>query len=418
MKIFTASSVDSVAQESWSNSSVWIGNATIATPVGATDEEYVEQKIERLIWTYFPPIVVTVGTIGNLLSFVVLLRSRMRSTSVYFYLMVLACADTMILYVSAFKTWTRVVTGFELLYASDASCKIIFFLSLVSFHLAAWIIVLITLDRFIVVWFPLKATTMCILSRARLATVSLVAIIVVYNVHVFWTFGLVPMRSGGRRCLPVDAYKSFTLLPFHILRLITYSFLPFVIILVLNVAIIVRLRRIPQALHGQDTQHHGQNSAASAAAQKDGPGKSRGGAGGGGGTGPRPHLRLTYMLLTVSIAWLLLTAPWTIESLISRSDSKDPRTKARQGLAKTICFMLYYVNHSINFFLYCITGNKFYRELVDLYLHIVVCARRPWLVETPSIKTTRSNCVEMDAVPETFVARAVPLRSSKSDSRL
>lgn len=412
--MFTMSSIDSVPQESWSNSSMQTGNTTIPTPVGAADVVYVEQKIADFIWTYFPPIVVTVGTIGNLLSFVVLLRSRMRSTSVYFYLMVLACADTMILYVSAFKTWIRVVTGFELLYASDASCKIIFFLSLVSFHLAAWIIVLITLDRFIVVWFPLKATTMCILSRARLATVSLVTIIVVYNVHVFWTFGLVPMRSGGRRCLPVDAYKSFTLLPFHILRLITYSFLPFVIILVLNVAIIVRLRRTPMDLHGQDTQHHGHTSAATAGpAQKDGSAKSR-----VGGTGPRPHLRLTYMLLTVSIAWLLLTAPWTIESLINSWDSKDPRTRARQVLAKTVCFMLYYANHSINFFLYCITGNKFYRELVDLYLHVTACTRRPWLVETASVKTIRSNCVELDAVPETYVARAVPSRSSRSDSRL
>ena len=124
------------------------------------------------------------------------------------------------------------------------------------------------------------------------------------------------------------------------------------------------------------------------------------------------------MLLTVSIAWLLLTAPWTIESLINSSSSKDPRTRARQGLAKTICFMLYYVNHSINFFLYCITGNKFYRELVDLYLHVIACTRRPWLVETPSVKTTRSNCVEMEAAPETYVARAVPSRSSRSDSRL
>jgi len=77
--------------------------------------------------TYLLPVIIGVGTVGNLLSIAVLLRSRMRSTSVYFYLTILACADTAVLYVSGFKTWIRIMGGFELLHVSDMACKVRYF---------------------------------------------------------------------------------------------------------------------------------------------------------------------------------------------------------------------------------------------------------------------------------------------------
>ncbi len=57
------------------------------------------------------PVVIVLGTVGNVLSFLVLVKRRMRQTSVYVYLAMLACADTVVLYLSGFKTWIRLVTG-------------------------------------------------------------------------------------------------------------------------------------------------------------------------------------------------------------------------------------------------------------------------------------------------------------------
>lgn len=381
-------------------------------------EVFIEQKIENVLMKYVLPIVILVGTIGNVLSFVVLLRSRMRSTSVYFYLMVLAAADTMVLYVSAFKTWIFLLTGFELLNASNEACKIVFFLLLVSFHLAAWIIVLITLDRFIAVWFPLKATTMCVLSRARAATIILILTVFVYQLHVFWTFELQWHRQTQRmRCMPTKGHQHFNQLPFNILKVVTYSFLPFLIIMVLNVAIIVRLRKTPIALiHGGGGGHDTSGTYSTRSSTRDGTHLD-------GAAGPNRtrasmhlHIRLTYMLLTVSFVWLLLTAPWSMYSLITQESSRDPQTKARQILAKSVCFLLYYTNHSINFFLYCITGNKFRRELMELFFHVFRRGRGPWPVYSPSVKTIRSNCIEMDAAAggETSVRG----RKSSAESRL
>jgi len=97
---------------------------------------------------YLFPVIIVVGTTGNLVSAAVMLRGRMRATSMYCYLLVLAVVDTVVLFVSAFKTWIRLVSGVEWLHASSGACKTIMFLLLVSLHLSAWLIVVVSADRF------------------------------------------------------------------------------------------------------------------------------------------------------------------------------------------------------------------------------------------------------------------------------
>ena len=113
------------------------------------------------------PVIVLMGTVGNTLSFCVLLRRRMRSTPMYFYLTLLAIADTFVLYVSAFKVWIRAMTRFEVLHMSNVGCKLFMFILLCSFYMSAWLVVLVTLDRFLVVWFPFRGYLFMRIRRAR-----------------------------------------------------------------------------------------------------------------------------------------------------------------------------------------------------------------------------------------------------------
>jgi len=131
---------------------------------------YMEISVANFIVTYLFPLTVLFGTIGNMTSFVVLMRRRMRTTSVYFFLMVLAVADTVVLYISALKTWIRAITGWELMVYNSAMCQTVMFLILFSQHMAAWTVVLVTVDRFIAVWFPLRATSLCTVTKAYLGT--------------------------------------------------------------------------------------------------------------------------------------------------------------------------------------------------------------------------------------------------------
>jgi len=104
---------------------------------------------------------------------------------------VLAVVDTIVLYVSAFKTWLRFVAGVEWLHASSFACRALMYLLLVALHLSAWLIVCVSADRFVAVWTPLKAITLCTPRRARILCVTVTGIIVVINLHVFWTIHLI-----------------------------------------------------------------------------------------------------------------------------------------------------------------------------------------------------------------------------------
>ena len=141
------------------------------TTSGSSDDHEAKMDSDRalamkLLRTVIP-VIVLMGTVGNTLSFCVLVRRHMRSTPMYFYLTLLAVADTFVLYVSAFKVWIRALTQFEVLHISNFGCKLFMFILLCSFYMSAWLVVLVTLDRFLVVWFPFRGYLFMRIRRAR-----------------------------------------------------------------------------------------------------------------------------------------------------------------------------------------------------------------------------------------------------------
>ena len=160
------------------------------------DAEPTARRIADALVRYLFPVIVLVGTTGNALSAAVMLRRRMRATSIYCYLLVLAVVDTTVLYVSAFKTWLRFVAGVEWLHASTLACRSLMFLLLVALHLSAWLIVVLSADRFVAVWMPLRAMTLCTPRRARLLCAAVTGVIVLANLHVYWTIHLIHYDEG------------------------------------------------------------------------------------------------------------------------------------------------------------------------------------------------------------------------------
>jgi hypothetical protein len=80
----------------------------------------------------------------------------------------------------------------------------------------------------------------------------------------------------------------------------------------------------------------------------------------------RNKQQVTIMLLIVSFSWFVLTMPYAVLSLINFNIPNN-HTRAVIFLAKTISFLLMYLNHSCNFFLYCIAGKKIRAELICMF---------------------------------------------------
>jgi len=58
--------------------------------------------------------------------------------------------------------------------------------------------------------------------------------------------------------------------------------------------------------------------------------------------------------------------------------------------SRMVCFFLMYANHSINFFLYCLTGGKFRAEFQSLLCRTLRAGQRP-----------RRDCRELGQVEST-----------------
>ena len=159
------------------------------------------------------------------------------------------------------------------------------------------------------------------------------------------TSSLQVFTSGKRRVYqcsprPLD-YFMHRVYPY--MKLVTYAILPFTFVLVFNLAIIYRVTRnsLP---HSNGGDHAGHDPSTT---ERHGQG------------------RITYMLLTVSFMWLALTVPFTVWTFANPRPT-DSHSRAKAFLVKTVCFLLMYTNHGINFYIYCITGRKFRRELREL----------------------------------------------------
>ncbi|ESO02382.1 hypothetical protein HELRODRAFT_188682 [Helobdella robusta] len=106
----------------------------------------------------------------------------------------------------------------------------------------------------------------------------------------------------------------------------------------------------------------------------------------------------TLMCLSTSIAFLICVYPSIILSNMKHlMDTPSSRTPYRQ--ARAFFFQMSVLNHAINFFLYCLTGQRFRRELVKMlneWLDLITCkkckARRKQNLMS-SMRSSRSTSI-------------------------
>lgn len=109
--------------------------------------KFTAYRLHKIILLYVPPILIILGTFGNIFSFLILRRKAMLKFSTYFYLMVLALADTLVLYVGLLRLWIAELTGYELMAQADWTCKLTCVVSYTVSDFSVWLIIAVTVER-------------------------------------------------------------------------------------------------------------------------------------------------------------------------------------------------------------------------------------------------------------------------------
>lgn len=314
--------------------------------------KYESFRVKKFISVYISPVILIVGTTGNIISFFILRRNMFR-ISTYFYLAILAIADLVVLQFGLLREWIGELSGYDIRNASNLSCKLFVSLTYLGSDFSVWLIVAVTTERFIAVCFPLKASVLCSVNKARSVTLSLLCMAFCLNVHFLWTTELSEVHLNTSDVAKCTAGPKFDFLLTDVWPLVdafTYSFIPTFICSVLNTLIIRRVI-IARKYRGQLQKC---NTGRNHLLKKSLPSEST--------------IKLTKMLLAVSLTFILTTLPNSIYIVVQNYWNFDHGENllleiSNFALARTVTDHLMFINHSVNFFLYCATGKKFRKSM-------------------------------------------------------
>ncbi|XP_074645124.1 uncharacterized protein LOC141901644 isoform X2 [Tubulanus polymorphus] len=176
-----------------------------------SDNKYPEHAIAANLQLYLPPFILTIGTLGNLFTSIIMQKLTHCVSSTCLYLTVLPIIETLWLYVRCGDTWLNNIADMQLsnqlLLLSDAMCKIYPFTFNFIIHFVHWLMVAACIEGFIIIRYPKKSQIMCTFERARAVILLLTVLLVCVNAQFFWTYELVTL--DGRDDKPKGTLCTF-----------------------------------------------------------------------------------------------------------------------------------------------------------------------------------------------------------------
>ena len=210
-------------------------------------------------------------------------------------------------------------------------CKLYKFLFFFCEHYSSALLVIMSIEKFFALYFPLKTRSVCTVGTARWVSGITSLIFIIFNAQSLFIYEAQTDSYGYDRCLYVRVSVTYRLVFFR-LNSALYSFGPFILMIIFNSAIIYKFLKTKFRNRYADSQSTSQALVKSAT-------------------------KGTAMLLTVSFTFIILTAPISIGLAIGQRV---------HPILHTVTSLLGYLNHGINGVLYCIIGSRFRNELTKM----------------------------------------------------
>ena len=321
----------------WSTPSTDLGEADAGndTVISAWLDDGQLAGMWRCVW----PVLCLAGLVGNSLVLLVLRREGLARTSANVYLTVLAVADSCVLVVASVAFYPRVAWGARLDETNVWTCRVVWSAHHTLSNAAIWTVVAFTAERYVAVRFPLRKLRVCTPRSAGACCASLLALAFVKNADVFVV--LAPfvdhVTNGTVTCALDPRHVGYVVGCRPWINFVAVSVVPLSVVVFCNGAIIGELRRTAAD----------RKLILSAV------------------VGCLP--RTTAMCMSVSLAFVVCVVSGNVVIVIRQY------WPVRAEVMHVV-FLLRYANHAANFFLYCLTGTHFRRELAVLVCDGTGCA--------------------------------------------
>ena len=178
---------------------------------------FPEKDIAEYLYIYGCPILLLLGTIGNVVTVIRFISMCQKVLSTILYLVVVCIMDLLVLYVRCGNSWVKNSIQYDFEYASmhwsNTVCKIYPFLSNFAYHLSVWLLVAMVVETTLVSFRPHRLIKIYTLERARAVFLLIIVLLVCLNAHCFWTYALIKVDKTGKSTAEVcDSPKQMPLL--------------------------------------------------------------------------------------------------------------------------------------------------------------------------------------------------------------
>ncbi len=321
------------------------------------DEEKISKSLAYFKASWFLLFMV-IGLLTNSLSFTVIVRRRLIQTgTIWIWIAALALSDNCVLINGFLVEYTKEplnLLGENIYYKDNASCKILTSMFYALGVISHYIISIMTVERALMIVKPHKQPKTV---KQTYVSIAFIVVIVlgVYSPFLSITYGIVeiPLGMNGTDTGPREYFKVCTMLPqyswlqpyFVWFDNITYIIIPLILIISSNLAIMITLYRRSKIKHIARAEIRAKEDA-----------------------------KIIYMLVTVSLCYILFTMPYGLFTIISTYLYSGPEEAySPDNIPWLIVVNTLAMNYSCNFLLYVISGKIFRRELVGFFKDLFKC---------------------------------------------
>ncbi|CAF3895016.1 unnamed protein product [Adineta steineri] len=301
-----------------------------------------------LLYRYGLGFIFLFGFTGNLASMATFMQTTLRATSTAFLFFILAISDTLFLLVSIFDfVEVGLTQGPILLTSYDNLCRFRWFLKGLTQFCSAWILVFVTIDRWLRTRFPFKANKWCTHRNVIIVTICIIIIGTSLHSHMLSAefFGKFLPGIATAACGPIHywiPYAYFFFVQWPLIQVFFVCLIPVTLMLLGSTDIHRTIQKTKSRIQTVAMNQPQQLRQA------------------------RLHRQMLILMISSILIFFVTTLPVSIHQIIAAyaylANTAIDENKIVNDTA--ILTVLLSLNYAINFYVHCLTSKLFRDEFI------------------------------------------------------
>ena len=305
--------------------------------------KFFEVQVAEFIELYLEGCLLFIGFIANVMTLVVLARKRMRATTMSVYLSAAAANDLIVMVIGqGGRHWVRNLTGVDPASLANWYCSLWLILANGCSSISGFSLAGVAAERCLAIASPLKSRKIICKRSAYIYTGLMIFLVAVYCTHTFWSYHVIVINDKSV-CTINTAYYFTTKIRVYT-DFLVYFAIPAGITSISNLILILQVikAKIKRDSWLTDTKDDKNKTGSTVA-----------------------------MLISVCFVYIVLMSAlritYFVGSVFPPGLNVVTREAARMRMIWSITLFMFYLNHSINFFIYVISGKEFRNALISVF---------------------------------------------------